>query len=507
MNSYIRINRPELVIDTNLEVKGSLTKTIDSPIHNNSGHTFLLNRISGPESREQKPTRGFKFTYPNNTLFYIEFPILSSKYNDYNIVIKGEGNDNLLAIDTSNEYIRLKCIKTPTTSEYYFISYIVFVNKTTNKIEHLFECEESDPKVRVLLDACSQYGEYASIKYLNEANVNRASSPTKEYLPIENAEIYLNNSTQHCYGSWLNNVGYSTIGRYTVNTNTLGCDIKWNDIHGTEHTGWDGGIAERTYTPSGSTSPVTVQVQVGGRGIPSDGTTDPITLTTSPNLFFNTDWNNDYCSMYLNGLNPEASINSRSCICCENRDLSQDSDKPDCIKYAINYLQYTNPGSSWCNFCFNANYGNKLKSFLDQNNYPTSVNGRYRFKYSIWFRKLSTFPYWDTSNEAKLGIGLVSATESMINLKSSDYSFDTWIYKSGEFYSNTRAEYYWHFATKVAAWYYETNVKKWTTNEPLVAIANPMISLVAVYDPNDHTKLWDIPEKDYIAFAPRQLIS
>ena len=76
MSSYIRINRPELVIDTNLEVKGSLNKKINSPIHNNSGHTFLLNRIAGPESREQKPTRGFKFPYPNNTSLYIECQLL-----------------------------------------------------------------------------------------------------------------------------------------------------------------------------------------------------------------------------------------------------------------------------------------------------------------------------------------------------------------------------------------------------------------------------------------------
>ena len=62
-------------------------------------------------------------------------------------------------------------------------------------------------------------------------------------------------------------------------------------------------------------------------------------------------------------------------------------------------------------------------------------------------------------------------------------------------------------APSVAGWYStDFDPLLWTTSEPLVAFANPKVDLIGAYDPNDHTKLWDIPEEAYIGLTPRRVL-
>ena len=104
----------------------------------------------------------------------------------------------------------------------------------------------------------------------------------------------------------------------------------------------------------------------------------------------------------------------------------------------------------------------------------------------------------------RVGSGLVHATNAIWNVQ--NYELDTWIYVTSEFYATTRVEYYWQMEPSIAAWYEDYDPLHWTTNEPIAAFANPKIDLIGAYDPNDHTKLWDIPEEAYIGLTPRRVM-
>lgn len=743
-DTYQRIKRSHLLTDTNLAIAGSVTETLPATVTINE-NSYLNSRIG---NSGRLPTAGCCLRFDaNNPSIYIETIIPSSTVSNFDIIIKGEGTKELLKVDTSTDFIRFVLTKTPASNEYFDLSYIVFIGKTSQKIEHLFECEER-LEILVLYDAYDQYGAFASLKSVSSISSLRIASSAKEFIsqydpniclknsltvgphcfvrvptwtqlteinlpvsfcitynveswegvgvgasqgftffnswrvnwnknaqltgflcsysteyggclncmvgvendvpetqrfsfdyrlplptgkhtivitlndtvtsgrlsepklyidgvykpviitnaslsdtslnissgqelaigswynyistigsalkgplisgtlsrpcilnfdmsdanssytvsdyinevipPLDSCLIYLDNVGFHSwldksaqahttsyynagvevenrqlpnknYGMWINAVGGGNCSYYCSFSENSGCDYQYNDINGNSHTGWDGAVVN--YTNSGTT----YQVTMGGRGTVANGDTPLKTLTTTPNASYTNPYTGltDYC--YLSGGLPTLADSSRPVMCCENRDLSQDDDKPDCIKYAINYSQFQNPVTNWYKFAFGSTFGSKIYNFLNSYSYPLNVNGYLKYRYAFWFRRLSGFTLPDTASSiAKVGIGLVSAAEANWNL--SLYPYDKWIYLTGEFYGTTRVEYYYQLSPSIAAWYHINDSSAWTTNEPIAAMANPKIELVAAYDPNDHTKLWDIPEEAYIGLTPRRVI-
>ena len=308
------------------------------------------------------------------------------------------------------------------------------------------------------------------------------------------------------YGMWVNAVGGGNCGLYSSFSETLGCDYQYTDIDGNPHTGWDGGKVNYTYSSGGQY--YTIQVTMGGRGTPSDGVNPAVPLLTTPNIPYHNNILNATRYLFLNSGTPSGTgLYMPGVMCCENRDLSNDNDKPDCIKYAINYLQYQSPSTVWKEFCVDnlTGIGLNVKKFLDSYNYPNNVVGYLKWSFSVWVRRLSVFPYYNNSINKFFGIGIAGAFNYVVNLK--NLPVDEWVFISGTFYTNLRTEYYWQMAPSVAGWYStDFDPLLWTTSEPLVAFANPKVDLIGAYDPNDHTKLWDIPEEAYIGLTPRRVL-
>lgn len=747
-DTYQRIKRSHLLTDTNLAVAGSVTETLPATITIDENN-YLNSRIG---NSGRLPTAGCCLRFDaNNPSIYIETVIPSSTVNNFDIIIKGEGTKELLKVDTSTDFIRFVLTKTPASNEYFDLSYIVFIGKTSQKIEHLFECEER-VAIFVLYDACDQYGGFASLKNVSSISSLRIASPAKEFIsqydpnsclrnsltvgphcfvrvptwkqlteinlpvsfcitydveswegigsggdqeiaffnsymynwvnvipsgflckyyshatyggileftvavantesvqryqfqyrqplptgkhtlvitlnntltsgrpsnpklyidgvdtpvittstgltetslnissglelaigswynyiteigtslkgplipvtlsrpcilnfdmsdanatytvsdyinevtpPLDNCLIYLDNVGFHSwldksvqahtisyydagvevenrqlpnknYGMWVNAVGGGNCGLYSSFIETLGCDYQYNDINGDPHTGWDGGVVN--YINAGTT----YQVTMGGRGTPSDGTSQPAGLTNTPVASYLNPYSGLRPGCHLSGGLPTVAASSRPVMCCENRDLSLDADKPDCIKYAINYSQFQHPGTNWYNFkldILGATYfGYRIYNFLKSYDYPVNVNGYLRFRVSFWFRRNSGFTLINNpSPTTRVYLGLTAAFGGDWFL--SNYPYDTWVYVTKEFYGSIRVEYYWHLTPSMCAWYGDNNPLHWTTNEPIAALANPKIDLIGAYDPNDHTKLWDIPEEAYIGLTPRRVL-
>lgn len=137
---YVRINRNNLVADTNLVKKGSVTSAITNP---SSG--TLWSRVGGRTTEYSDPFPGYCLRFnKNNQLVYIQTSIPSSERDNYKIIIKGEGTIDHLYVDTSAANIAIKQASAITDSSYFDLSYVAFVNKTTGDIDHLFECEETN---------------------------------------------------------------------------------------------------------------------------------------------------------------------------------------------------------------------------------------------------------------------------------------------------------------------------------------------------------------------------
>lgn len=109
---------------------------------------------------------------------YIQTQISSSLYANYNIVIKGEGNVEILYVDHSGTNIAIKQRRTLAESEKFYLSYIAFQNKETKKIEHLFECEESTGTI--LYDAVT--GNTATLESVVSISSLRNNYIGKEYI-------------------------------------------------------------------------------------------------------------------------------------------------------------------------------------------------------------------------------------------------------------------------------------------------------------------------------------
>lgn len=204
MSGYNRINRSHLLFDSNMVEKGSLTETVVNP---NNGK--LLNRIGLDAESNPLPKYCLYFD-KSNPQCSIKTTIPSSQRDNYNIVIKGEGLIDLLVVDSSGENIAIRPKYTISSSSalYFILSYIAFINITTGKIEHLFECEESSGFI--LYDAIT--GETANLENVASISALRATNNRKEYLKYHDN---LENTIR--FGE----VDYSTQGRVNTTIKTL----------------------------------------------------------------------------------------------------------------------------------------------------------------------------------------------------------------------------------------------------------------------------------------------
>lgn len=188
MSGYTRINRPQLLSDSNTStLDGSLSEIIDNPVHTDTG-AYLLSRIGDIGNSNRHPMPGYCLKFDsNNPNVYIQTNILSSEFNNYNIVIKGEGSKELLKVDTSETNIKIILRETPTGTDYFNLSYIAFLNKETNSPQHLFECEEGSGNQ--LYDAVT--GNIATLESVSNITNLRTTSKVKEWIydksNIENA--------------------------------------------------------------------------------------------------------------------------------------------------------------------------------------------------------------------------------------------------------------------------------------------------------------------------------
>jgi len=142
---YVRVNRLELVSDTNLSAGGSLESTVTNPVQTDNG-AYLLSRVGGLDTGDgRKPVSGYcvKFDVNNQNVFIQTNISSTNALDNWNITIKGEGTVDVLYVDTTGDYIAIKQKQALTGSDYFNLSYIAFVSRTSGKIEHLFECEEN----------------------------------------------------------------------------------------------------------------------------------------------------------------------------------------------------------------------------------------------------------------------------------------------------------------------------------------------------------------------------
>ena len=200
-NNFPRINRNQLISDSNLTMAGSISgdirnpKDIDYKVYNlNSSNALMGGGAHYLESRlhyanedvRLAPILGYCLRFDkSNQAAYIQTTIPSTEYSNYDIFIKGEGTVDILYPDHSGTNIAIKQKYSITDSNYFFLSYIAFRNKTTKKIEHLFECEESTGTV--LYDAVT--GDTATLESVVSISVLRTNRNCKEWIIDENINL------------------------------------------------------------------------------------------------------------------------------------------------------------------------------------------------------------------------------------------------------------------------------------------------------------------------------
>ena len=191
-NNFPRINRNQLIVDSNLSVSGSVLEEIQNPNKIIPGFDtdFLDSRIGNGgdvyASTKSNPIIGYCLRFDkDNQSAYIQTTIPSTEYSNYDIFIKGEGTVDILYPDHSSTNIAIKQKYSITDTTYFYLSYIAFRNKTTKKIEHLFECEESAGTV--LYDAIT--GDTATLESVTTISSMRVNYSSKEWIKDEDINL------------------------------------------------------------------------------------------------------------------------------------------------------------------------------------------------------------------------------------------------------------------------------------------------------------------------------
>lgn len=200
-NNFPRINRNQLISDSNLTMAGSISEDIRNPKDidyklynlnysnalNGGGANYLESRLHYVnDDVRSAPILGYCLRFDkNNQSAYIQTTIPSTEYSNYDIFIKGEGTVDILYPDHSSTNIAIKQKYSITDTTYFYLSYIAFRNKTTKKIEHLFECEESTGTV--LYDAVT--GNTATLESVTTISSMRVNYSSKEWIKDEDINL------------------------------------------------------------------------------------------------------------------------------------------------------------------------------------------------------------------------------------------------------------------------------------------------------------------------------
>ena len=177
-NRYNRVDSTNLLADTNLAKQGSITTEVDNP-----KDWSLWSRTGGDLDTARSPLPGYCLHFAQaNQYAYIQTSIPSSERDNYDVIIKGEGNTEILVVDASKDNIAIKqgFSLASSPSAYFDLSYIAFINRSTGKLDHLFECEEGLSTSTNLYDAVT--GDIATIENASSLSDLRVSKQTKEFI-------------------------------------------------------------------------------------------------------------------------------------------------------------------------------------------------------------------------------------------------------------------------------------------------------------------------------------
>ena len=374
---------------------------------------------------------------------------------------------------------------------------LLLVDSTTNTDNSIKQCNLSlrhnTDEQMDRLSSASQ-ATYITDETINKNNVGNSSQ--RFYDDYRGNTTFMPNAY---YGTWLNNVGSSDSLGWIMNSN-MGADFEWVDINGNPQVGWTGAI-----NADG--------LQIGGRGIPYVDGTNENEGTGLPQV-------HGFVSVvdketgivepiYLS--NNSAANTNCPIMCCENRDLSQDADCPEEIKFAINYSQYQHPSANWANlFDSWVGFSNFYKDIATLGIDETNTYLAYKYRYSVWLKKLP-HPQEGINEYNKGGvlIGIRNGTEKIIKFSEIP---TTWTKFEGTFtvYSLNHT-YTWQRYPAVCAFIHGGSDKTLRiSNDPLAAIANPRIELVSLHHYKETPDGWvvgdriPLPTKKYY---PRKVIS
>lgn len=294
--------------------------------------------------------------------------------------------------------------------------------------------------------------------------------------------------TGKCYGTFLNNVGYSTSLSFP---NELSFESalasKWTDINGNENIGFT------TNKISRPTDSAECYVGIaGGFYAPGDGTTPAPSV--SPIW-----WNNN------NITDTTATSGWRiapNCKWCCNRDLTQDTDKPDEIKYALDlhspvYISDSGPNVGLLLQNKNINFADyadsKWKFFRDK---------RFRFYYRLWLKFLN----YDATKGGIFQFGC--NYNSILRINASEQANPTkWTLYEGTSIREVPATniYSGYFGIVMVGKYNITASQKWRwvdNGGPAGAVANFEFKILSYFDGNK-----EIPVNDDSLgiYLPRQI--
>lgn len=294
--------------------------------------------------------------------------------------------------------------------------------------------------------------------------------------------------TGKCYGTFLNNVGYSTSLSFP---NELSFESalasKWTDINGNENIGFT------TNKISRPTDSAECYVGIaGGFYAPGDG----ITPAPSVSPIW---WNNN------NITDTTATSGWRiapNCKWCCNRDLTQDTDKPDEIKYALDlhspvYISDSGPNVGLLlqnkNINFTNDADNRWKFFRDK---------RFRFYYRLWLKFLN----YDATKGGIFQFGC--NYNSILRINASEQANPTkWTLYEGTSIREVPATniYSGYFGIVIVGKYNITASQKWKwvdNGGPAGAVANFEFKILSYFDGNK-----EIPVNDDSLgiYLPRQI--
>lgn len=298
--------------------------------------------------------------------------------------------------------------------------------------------------------------------------------------------------TGKCYGSFLNNVGYSpSISIPTELSLETALASKWTDIAGNENIGFT------TNKISRPTDKAEAYVGIaGGFYAPGDGTTEAPSV--GPIW-----WNNN------NIKDTTATSGWRIgtyCKWCCNRDLTQDDDKPDEIKYALDLhspVQILNSGAQNIGLLLQNKSINFMNSADDK--WKFFRDKRFRYYYRVWLKFLN----YDTTKGTNSGIFEFGCNyNSILRINASEQANPTkWSLYEGTAIREvpTTNIYSGYFGMGIIGKYNITSTQKWRwvdNGGPAGAVANFEFKILSYFDGNK-----EIPVNDDSLgiYLPRQI--